>query len=87
MKNMTVLSRFGQYVGSTALVMALVYAIVYASQKFLGDPSYGIVGLFSVFLLGFLYAMAKSDVESKEREARWAAEDAQHKSSRKMLME
>ena len=76
MKNMTVLSRFGQYVGSTALVMALVYAIVYASQKFLGDPSYGIVGLFSVFLLGFLYAMAKSDVESKEREARWAAEDA-----------
>ena len=87
MKNMTVLSRFGQYVGSTALVMALVYAIVYASQKFLGDPSYGIVGLFSVFSLGFLYAMAKSDVENKEREARWAAEDAQHKSSRKMLME
>ncbi len=87
MKNMTVLSRFGQYVGSTALVMALVYAIVYASQKFLGDPSYGIVGLFSVFLLGFLYAMAKSDVESKQREARWAAEDAKAKSSCKMLME
>ena len=91
MKNMTVLSRFGQYVGSTALVMALVYAIVYASQKFLGDPSYGIVGIFSVFLLGFLYAMAKSDVESKEREARWAAEDAArkeaNKSSSKMLME
>ena len=87
MKNMTVLNRFGQYVGSTALVMALVYAIVYASHKFLGDPSYGIVGIFSAFLLGFLYAMAKSDVESKEREARWAAEDAARKPSRKMLME
>ena len=91
MKNNTVLGRFGQYVGATALAMATVYVIVHASNKFLGDPSYGIVGIFSVFLLGFLYAMAKSDVESKEREARWAAEDAArkeaNKSSSKMLME
>ena len=87
MKNNTVLGRFGQYVGATALAMATVYVIVHASNKFLGDPSYGIVGIFSVFLLGFLYAMAKSDVERKEREARWAAEDAARKSSRKMLME
>ena len=87
MKNTAVLSRFGQYVGSTALAMAIVYGIVYASHKFLGDASYGILGVFSCFFLGFLYAMAKSDVESKEREARWAAEDAARKSSPKMLME
>jgi hypothetical protein len=31
--------------------------------------------------------MAKSDVESKEREARWAAQEAERKASRKMLME
>jgi hypothetical protein len=31
--------------------------------------------------------MAKSDVESKEREARWAEQDAERKASRKMLME
>ena len=87
MKNTAVLSRFGQYVGSTALAMAIVYGIVYASHKFLGDASYGILGVFSCFLLGFLYAMAKSDVESKEREARWAAQEAERKASRKMLME
>ena len=87
MKNMTVLSRFGQYVGCTALVMATVYVVMYASNKFLGDPTYGIVGIFSALLLTFLYAMAKSDVESKEREARWAAEDAERKAKPTMLME
>jgi len=65
--------------------------LCYSSHKFLGDPSYGIVGVFVAFLLGFLYSMAKSDVESKEREARWAAEDAARKkaskATRKMLTE
>tara|TARA_B100001057_G_C22669073_1_gene879093 strand:+ start:259 stop:522 length:264 start_codon:yes stop_codon:yes gene_type:complete len=87
MKNTAVLSRFGQYVGSTALAMAIVYGIVYASHKFLGDASYGILGVFSCFLLGFLYAMAKSDVEGKEREARWAEEDRARETKPKMLME
>ena len=63
------------------------YGIVYASHKFLGDASYGILGVFSCFLLGFLYAMAKSDVEGKEREARWAEEDRARETKPKMLME
>jgi len=87
MKNNTVLGRFGQYVGATALAMATVYVIVHASNKFLGDPSYGIIAVMSAFMLAFLYSMAKSDVESKEREARWAAKEAERKASRKMLME
>ena len=87
MKNNAVLNRFGQYVGGTALAMATVYVIVHASNKFLGDPSYGIIAVFSTFMLTFLYSMAKSDVENKEREARWAAQDAERKASRKMLME
>ncbi len=35
----------------------------------------------------FLYSMAKSDVERKDREARWAKQEADRKGSRKMLME
>ena len=87
MKNNTVLGRFGQYVGATALAMATVYVIVHASNKFLGDPSYGIIAVFSTFMLSFLYSMAKSDVERKDREARWAKQEADRKGSRKMLME
>ena len=87
MKHNTVLGRFGQYVGATALAMATVYVIVHASNKFLGDPSYGIIAVLSAFMLTFLYSMAKSDVESKEREARWAAQEAERRASRKMLME
>jgi len=87
MKNNTVLSRFGQYVGATAVAMMSVYMIVLLSQKYLGDPSYGIIAVMVAFMLTFLYSMAKSDVESKEREARWAAQDAERKASRKMLME
>ena len=87
MKNNTVLGRFGQYVGATALAMATVYVIVHASNKFLGDPSYGIIAVMSAFMLAFLYSMAKSDVERKDREARWAKQEADRKGSRKMLME
>ena len=87
MKNMTVLSRFGQYVGATAVAMMSVYMVVLLSQKYLGDPSYGIIAVMIAFMLTFLYSMAKSDVESKEREARWAAQDAARKTKPKMLME
>jgi|TARA_B100001057_G_C22725893_1_gene901697 hypothetical protein len=87
MKNNTVLGRFGQYVGATAVAMMSVYMIVLLSQKYLGDPSYGIIAIMTAFMLTFLYSMAKSDVENKEREARWAAQDAERKASRKMLME
>ncbi len=87
MKNNTVLGRFGQYVGATAVAMTVVYMVVLLSQKYLGDPSYGIILIMTAFMLTFLYSMAKSDVESKEREARWAAEDRARKVKPKMLME
>lgn len=86
MKNMTVLSRFGQYVGTTAVAMMIVYMVVLLSQKHLGDPTYGIIAVMVAFMLTFLYSMAKSDVESKEREARWAAQDAERKASRKKML-
>ena len=87
MKNMTVLSKFGQYVGATAVAMMSVYMVVLLSQKYLGDPSYGIIAVMVAFMLTFLYSMAKSDVERKDREARWAKQEADRKGSRKMLME
>ena len=87
MKNMTVLNRFGQYVGATAIGMMSVYMVVLLSQKYLGDPSYGIMAVMVAFMLTFLYSMAKSDVERKDREARWAKQEADRKGSRKMLME
>ncbi len=38
MKNNTVLGRFGQYVGATAVAMMSVYMIVLLSQKYLVIP-------------------------------------------------
>ena len=43
----------------------------------MGDPSYGIIGILGTFLIWFTYTMAKSQVESEEREAKWAKERAE----------
>jgi len=88
MKNIQVLNRFAQYVGSTAAVMAACFLVVWLSNFFFGDYNYGIIAMMGTFMLVFLFGMAKSDVESKARQARWDKEDADRKSTKRtMLME
>lgn len=79
MKNLEVLVTFAKYVAITIGCGALFYGITYGSKELLGHGGYGLIAVLAVFTLWFLYTMAKSDVESKEREARWAKEKLERK--------
>jgi len=74
MKNMAVLKRFLSYLVGMLLGGVIFYLIAYGAKFFMGDPSYGIIGILGAFLIWFTYTMAKSQVESEEREAKWAKE-------------
>ena len=87
MKNNAVLSRFGTYCGWTALASASFYGVSLVSEKYFGNPAYAIMLLFVGVAMMILWSMAKSSVESEERQKRWDKEDAERKTSRKMLME
>ncbi len=71
---MTVLKRFLSYLVGMLLGGVIFYLIAYGAKFFMGDPSYGIIGILGAFLIWFTYTMAKSQVESEEREAKWAKE-------------
>ena len=71
MKNMAVLKRFLSYLVGMLLGGVIFYLIAYGAKFFMGDPSYGIIGILGAFLIWFTYTMAKSQVE---REAKWAKE-------------
>jgi len=79
MKNMAVLKRFLSYLVGMLLGGVIFYLIAYGAKFFMGDPSYGIIGILGTFLIWFTYTMAKSQVESEEREAKWAKERAESK--------
>lgn len=87
MKNNAVLSRFGTYCGYAALASASFYGVSLVSEKYFGNPAYAIMLLFVGVAMMILWSMAKSSVESEERQKRWDKEDAERKTSRKMLME
>ena len=87
MKNNAVLNRFGTYCGWSALASASFYGVSMVSEKYFGNPAYAIMLLFFVLAMMILWSMAKSSVESEERQKRWDAEEAQRKQSRKMLTE
>lgn len=87
MKNNAVLNRFGTYCGWTALGLTALYSVMWSTNKLFGDPAYGIMIVFAIFAFFVLWSMAKSSVESEERQKRWDKEEAQRKQSRKMLTE
>ena len=87
MKNNAVLSRFGSYCGYAALGSASFYGVSLVSEKYFGNSAYAIMLLFFGLAMMILWSMAKSSVESEERQKRWDAEEAQRKQSRKMLTE
>lgn len=72
--NVKIIKRFLTYVGTTLLGMVAFFGITYGAKTFLGHEGYGVIGMLGVFMVWFLYTMAKSDVESAEREAKWNAE-------------
>jgi hypothetical protein len=87
MKNNAVLNRFGTYCGYAALASASFYGVSMVSEKYFGNSAYAIMLLFFGLAMIILWSMAKSSVESEERQKRWDAEEAQRKQSRKMLTE
>jgi|TARA_B100001057_G_scaffold300815_1_gene300995 hypothetical protein len=72
--NVKVLKRFLNYVGITAIGMGTFFGISFLAKTYLGHEGYGVIGLIGIFMVWFLYTMAKSDVESAEREEKWAQE-------------
>ena len=44
------------------------FGITLLARTYFGHGGYGLIVVLAVFMLWFLYTMAKSDVESKERE-------------------
>jgi hypothetical protein len=66
--NVKVMKKFLSYVVITALSMSAIFGITFLANTYLGHGGYGMIAILAVFMLWFLYTMAKSEVESKERE-------------------
>ena len=85
MKNNAVLNRFGTYCGWTALGSASFYGVSLVSEKYFGNPAYAIMLLFFGLAMMILWSMAKSSVESEERQKRWDKEEELRKKERAIL--
>lgn len=77
--NVKVMKKFAGYVGITALMMFAISGVTFLAKTYMGHEGYGLIGLLGVFMIWFLYSMAKSDVESAEREEKWANEKLEKK--------
>ena len=77
--NVKVMKKFAGYVGITALMMFAISGVTFLAKTYTGHEGYGLIGLLGVFMIWFLYSMAKSDVESAEREEKWANEKLEKK--------
>jgi len=85
MKNNAVLNRFGTYCGWAALGSASFYVVSMVSEKYFGNPAYAIMLLFFGLAIMILWSMAKSSVESEERQKRWDKEEELRKKERAIL--
>ena len=74
--NVKVIKKFLSYVGITAVMMSVFFGITLFARTYFGHGGYGLIVVLAVFMLWFLYTMAKSDVESKEREEMYNKEIA-----------
>ena len=74
MKNKAVLKRFLSYLVGMAIGGVLFLGIMKLADMYLGDPTYGLIAVIGLGFIWFTWTMSVSQVESEEREARWAKE-------------
>lgn len=72
--NIKVIKKFLSYIAITIIGMGTFFGISFLAKTYLGHEGYGVIGLIGIFMFWFLYTMAKSEVESAEREEKWAQE-------------
>jgi|11_taG_2_1085331.scaffolds.fasta_scaffold33576_3 F0F1-type ATP synthase assembly protein I len=88
MKNMAVLKKFVEYLVLVSLVVLGCYTISYQTEKMFGHAEYGMIGIIAMFMIAFIFVMAKEQVERQEREKQRLEREAEYQKSRKtMLME
>jgi len=88
MKNMAVLKKFVEYLVLVSLVILGCYTISYQTEKMFGHAEYGMIGIIAMFMIAFIFVMAKEQVERQEREKQRLEREAEYQKSRKtMLME
>jgi len=88
MKNMAVLKKFVEYLVLVSLVVLGCYTISYQTEKMFGHAEYGMIGIIAMFMIAFIFVMAKEQVERQEREKQRLKREAEYQKSRKtMLME
>ena len=74
MKNMAVLKRFLSYMAVAVIGGALFLGVMKITTMYFGDPYYGLIAMLGFGFTWFTWSMSVSQVESEEREARWAKE-------------
>ena len=74
MKNMAVLKKFLSYIVGMAIGGVLILGIMKLAETYFGNPTYGLIAILGLGFLWFTWTMSVSQVETEEREARWAKE-------------
>ena len=74
MKNMAVLKRFLSYMAVAVIGGALFLSIMKIASMYFGDPYYGLIAIIGLGFIWFTWTISASQVESEEKEARWAKE-------------
>jgi len=82
MKNTAVLKRFLSYLIGMAIGGVLFLGIMKLAGTYLGNPTYGLIAILGLGFLWFTWTMSVSQVESEEREAKWAKERAERLNSK-----
>jgi len=77
MKNKAVLKRFLSYIAIAVIGGALFFSIMKLTTMYFGDPYYGLIAMLGFGFIWFTWTMSVSQVESEQREARWAKERAE----------
>ena len=74
MKNIAVLKKFLSYIAVAVIGGALFLGIMKLTSMYFGDPYYGLIGMLILGFMWFTWSMSVSQVESEEREAKYAKE-------------
>ena len=74
-----VLKRFLSYLVGMAIGGVLFLGIMKLADMYFGDPTYGLIAVIGLGFIWFTWTMSVSQVESEEREARWAKERTENR--------
>ena len=72
--NVKVLKKFISYLIGMAIGGVLFLGIMKLAGTYLGNPTYGLIAILGLGFLWFTWTMSVSQVESEEREEKWARE-------------